>query len=532
MGTILFILIIAGALVGVLVKLYVKAPANMAFIRTGWGGKRVVIDGGAIVWPWIQSLQWISLETFKLEVNRANKDAFITKDRMRVDIGAEFYVKIDAIPDAIERASRSLGDKSFSAGGIQALVEEKLVSALRSVAAQMELLQMHENRRGFALAVMENLKDALIPNGLSLEDVSMFHLDQTDRSQLDPGNIFDAEGLRQIAAQTSERTRQRNEIERNTEVAIKKKDVEAVKLKLQLDQERDLAEAEQHKAVEVHRAQRKAETEQFRYEQDQKTREAEIAKLQAIRFAEIAQERAIREADIRREASLLTAVQERERTEILKEQAIEAAKREKEIAILIKERERLEEERRRLEAEAAKEQAAQEVVTAAERVAAERGRDLALVAAVRELQVAEKKAAAQERMATARMKEGEAEAHARMKLREAENALDQKIINRDILMGLIEKLPQIVGELMAPAKQIESIKVLDVKGLAGGGDAGPQGSVERVIHSFLSAGAALPLLREFLDFSKGEPQQLIQQITEKLPVVKELLAAAPKLKGD
>lgn len=52
--------------------------------------------------------------------------------------------------------------------------------------------------------------------------------------------------------------------------------------------------------------------------------------------------------------------------------------------------------------------------------------------------MAEKKAAAQERLATARMKEGEAEAHARLKLREAENALDQKIINRDILLELIQ----------------------------------------------------------------------------------------------
>lgn len=523
MGTAVFTLIVVGVAAALFLRLYVKSPASMAFIRTGWGGKKVVIDGGVIVWPWIQNIQWISLETFKLEVMKANKEAFITKDRMRVDLGAEFYVKIDATPEAIEHASRSLGDKSFSAAGIQGLLEEKMVSALRSVAAQMELLQMHENRRGFALAVMENLRDALVPNGLSLEDVSVFHLDQTERGVLDPGNSFDAEGLRQIAAQTSERARQRNAIERNTEVASKRKDVEAVKL--QLDQEREFSEAEQLKAVEVHRAQRKAETEQFKYEQEQRTREAEVAKLQAVRFAEIAQERAVREAEIRREATLVTAVQERERAEILKEQAIEATRREKEIVILDK-------ERARLEAEAAKEQAAQEVVTAAERVAAERGRDLALVAAVRELQVADKKAAAQERLASARMKEGEVEAYARLKLREAENASEEKIINRDILVELIQKAPQIVGELMAPAKQIESIRILDVKGLGGGGDTGPQGSVDRVIHSFLSAGAAIPLLRELLEFSRLEPQELVRQLAEKLPAVKGLLTPASKTPGE
>jgi len=524
MGTILAILVIAaiGVLV-ILTRLYVKTPANMAFIRTGLGGKKVVIDQGAVVLPWVQSIQWISLETFKLEVYKAQKEAFITKDRFRVDIGAEFYVKVEPTPEAIERAVRSLGEKSFSAEGIQTLVEEKLVSALRSTAAKMELTEMHENRRGFALAVMENLRDALIPNGLMLEDVSIFHLDQTDRAYLDPGNIFDAEGLRQIAVQVSERSRQRNEIERNTEVAIKRKDVEAVKLKLALDQEREFAEAEQVKAVETYRAQRKAETEQFKFEQERLTREAEIAKTRAIREMEILEDRAIREAEIKRETYLLEQLKEKERTEITKEQAIEEARREKEIAILLKERERLEEERRRLQAEALKEQAAQEVVTAAERLAAERAKELALIHALRELEVTAKKAEAMERLALAKMKDGEAEAYALLKRREAENTLNERIISRDLLLALIERAPQIVGELMAPAKQIESIKILDINGFKLDGANGESSAVGRVINSFLSAGAALPLLKELLDFSKMDPQQLLKRVAEQLPGLKEAL---------
>ncbi len=524
MWTILVILVIAAiGVLAILTRLYVKTPANMAFIRTGLGGKKVVIDQGAVVLPWVQSIQWISLETFKLEIYKAQKEAFITKDRFRVDIGAEFYVKVEPTPEAIERAVRSLGEKSFSAEGIQTLVEEKLVSALRSTAAKMELTEMHENRRGFALAVMESLRDALIPNGLMLEDVSIFHLDQTDRAYLDPGNIFDAEGLRQIAVQVSERSRQRNEIERNTEVAIKRKDVEAVKLKLALDQEREFAEAEQMKAVETYRAQRKAETEQFKFEQERLTREAEIAKTRAIREMEILEDRAIREAEIKRETYLLEQLKEKERTEIAKEQAIEEAKREKEIAVLLKERERLEEERRQLQAEALKEQAAQEVITAAERLAAERAKELALIHALRELEVTAKKAEAMERLALAKMKDGEAEAYALLKRREAENALNERIISRDLLLALIERAPQIVGELMAPAKQIESIKILDINGFKLDGANGEASSIGRVINSFLSAGAALPLLKELLDFSKVDPQQLLKRVAEQLPGLKEAL---------
>jgi len=145
--------------------LYVKVPANMAFIRTGLGGRKVVTDAGALILPVVHNIQWLSLETFKIEIQRANRDAFITKDRYRVDIGAEFYVKIKPDRDAIEAASRSLGDKSFSADGIMQLVEEKLVSAMRSAAAERELVELHENRRQFALQVRDDSMEPEFASG-------------------------------------------------------------------------------------------------------------------------------------------------------------------------------------------------------------------------------------------------------------------------------------------------------------------------------------------------------------------------------
>jgi len=123
---------LGGLLLGALTRLYVKTPANMAFIRTGLGGKKVVLDRGALVLPYVQSLQWLSLETFKLEVFKATKEAFITKDRMRVDLGAEFYMKIPAEPAALEQAARSLGEKSFSAGAIQARANRRPTSSSTS----------------------------------------------------------------------------------------------------------------------------------------------------------------------------------------------------------------------------------------------------------------------------------------------------------------------------------------------------------------------------------------------------------------
>ena len=534
MGWIILLLILAGIAIAAFTAWYVKTPVNNAFIRTGLGGKKVVIDGGSVVLPWVQSIQWISLETFKLQVFKSKKEAFITKDRLRVDIGAEFYVKIASNAESIERASRSLGDKSFSAEGIQSLVEEKLVSALRSGTAQMEMVHIHENRRGFGLTVMEYLQEPLMLNGLDLEDVSIFHFDQTDRAQLDPNNIFDAEGLRQIAAQVSQRNRERNEIERNTEVAIKRKDIEAVKLKLSLDQDRDFAEAEQIRQVETNRALQKADTEEYRFEQERRSREAEIAKQRGIREAEIVQEKTVREAEIRREAYLTQQTELRETAEVEKERVVEETKRARDIAILIKERQRIEEEKRRLDADAVKELAAQEVVTVAERATAERQKAIALIQALRELEVAEQKARAVERLALSRQRDGEADATARLKMVQSENHLDDKVIQRDVLLRLIEQAPQILGEMMAPARQIDSIKILDVHGWGANGEGQGQDAsgVSRVVNAFLNAGAALPLLREFLDFAKVDPEGILKKVTAQFPEAKQTTEPpSPPAKG-
>lgn len=488
------------ALIAGFLWLYVKTPANMAFVRTGLGGRKVVIDGGALVLPVIQHIQWISLETSKLEVRRQHREAFITKDRYRVDLGAEFYVKVPPEATAIEWASRSLGERSFSAEQIKGLVEEKLVAALRADCAQRLLVELHENRRGFALAVMEALREALLPNGLVLEDVSLFHLDQTAKEHLDPNNIFDAEGLRQITAQTTERMKERNDIERNTEVAVKRKDIEAVKMKLSLDQEQSFAEAEQKKQVDVYRAEREAETGEFRAQQLRRVREADIVAQQEVR-----------EAELRQEAHLIEQAQLRDIAEVLKEREVEIARRAKEIAILVKEREKLEEESRRLETQSEKEAAAQQVLTTSERLAAERVRELALIKARQEAEVAAKRAQAAIELAAAKVREGEAEAQVRRARNEAENCLQPQVIRRDVAVSLIEQAPRIVEAMMAPVGKIDSIRVVDLGG--GRGEAAP---VTRLVGSFLEAGAALPLLRELLQDSKADPTAWAEAVIDRL----------------
>ncbi len=67
-------------------RLYRRASAEQAFVRTGLGGQKVVMSGGAIVMPIFHEIIPINMNTLKLEVSRSTIDSLITKDRMRVDV--------------------------------------------------------------------------------------------------------------------------------------------------------------------------------------------------------------------------------------------------------------------------------------------------------------------------------------------------------------------------------------------------------------------------------------------------------------
>ena len=140
--------------IGVVIAiLYRRSTRDQAYVRTGLGGKKVVLDGGSVVLPVFHSIAWVNLNTLRLEVRRGEGDALITRDRMRVDIGAEFYVRVRPEADSIALAAQTLGDRTNNADALRQLIEAKFVDALRSVAATMSLNDLQEKRTEFVKAV-------------------------------------------------------------------------------------------------------------------------------------------------------------------------------------------------------------------------------------------------------------------------------------------------------------------------------------------------------------------------------------------
>lgn len=52
-------------------RLYHRSTKELAFVRTGLGGQKVVMDGGAIMLPIFHEWVNINMNTLKLEVSRA-----------------------------------------------------------------------------------------------------------------------------------------------------------------------------------------------------------------------------------------------------------------------------------------------------------------------------------------------------------------------------------------------------------------------------------------------------------------------------
>ena len=130
------ILVALFALGLVFARLYQRASKEISFVRTGLGGQKVIMDGGALVLPVLHEIIPVNMNTLKLEVLRAREQALITKDRMRVDVQAEFYVRVQPTAESIANAAQTLGRRTMEPEALKELVEGKFVDALRAVAAE------------------------------------------------------------------------------------------------------------------------------------------------------------------------------------------------------------------------------------------------------------------------------------------------------------------------------------------------------------------------------------------------------------
>ncbi len=554
-GIILAALIVIGTIIA---RLYKRSSKEVSFVRTGFGGEKVILDGGAIVLPVLHEVIPVNMNTLRLEVKRAADQALITRDRMRVDVMAEFYVRVKPTEESIATAAQTLGKKTMSPQELKDLVEGKFVDSLRSVAAEMAMEELHEKRVDFVQKVQQVVSEDLFKNGLELETVSLTGLDQTSFKFFNPQNAFDAEGLTKLTETIEDRRKKRNDIEQDADLAIKTKNLQAEQARLHILREEEYAKMQQEREISIRKAEQLAE---IATQEASKKREAEEAQIAAEREVELKRITAARDV----------ASQNIQKSQIIEQAQVEQKKTielaEQDRAIAIAEKSRAESEAKALadQARAQAVRAEEEVITVRETQRAERIKAVELVAARQAAETdaisitvaaaASKQAAADDAeavrigaeaeaekvrlkakgeadakilLAEAQEKQYQVDAAGTRAVNEANNILSTEQVEMQIRLALLKYLPEIIRESVKPMENIDDIKILQVNGMGGlsggsvsSGEHNEQGQVslsDQVVNSALRYRSQAPLIDSLmseLGINGGDINGLTQTLKPK-----------------
>jgi uncharacterized membrane protein YqiK len=503
-GIIAFVVAVA-IIVAFLNRFYRKTSRDVALIRTGFGGQKIVLAGGTLALPFLHKVDEISMRTLRVEVSRTGAKSLITEDRMRVDVELEFYLRVQPTVDGVATAAQAIGSKSLSPEGVRNLLEGRFIDAIQATAAGLTMDSLHERRGEFVRTIGEAVRDNLAHSGLQLESVSLTRMDQAAAAALDDNNAFNAVGLRKLAEIIATSKKKRAEIEADADVSVRQTQLEAIKQRLELTRQEEQAQIAQRLEIEKIKAASDADTARARESATVAAESARIEREKETRLAEIQKQRELRRIEI--EAQLSSEVRKVDSSIALAQKHAEEA------------RAQAEAEKARIEIVLAQET----VQTERERAVAARSREIALERERERGEVETSKAESEtavlmmtakaEASATTTRAEAQrirlmAESEGTRALIAAENSRTADLMRMQLEQYRLDRMPEIIGQMMKPAEKIDSIRIHQVTGFGGttqlangGGPAGAGTSdpskppMTQVMDSILGMALQLPALK-------------------------------------
>ena len=248
-GVVAGVILVAAVVAVLTVKaLIVIVPPNRAAVITG---RERVVEGGQTVGyrsvsggrtlriPIIETVQWVSLETFPIEISV--KNAF-SKGNIPLNVEAIANVKIASEPrttfnNAVERLLGKTEDE------IESMAKDTLMGNLRGVLATLTPEEVNEDRLGFAKALAEDAGEDLAALG--------FHLDVLKIQNVsDERGYLEAIGRRKAA----EAVREAEIAEANAEADTREAQAEARRRAEVREAETAVSVAEARNALRVRQA--------------------------------------------------------------------------------------------------------------------------------------------------------------------------------------------------------------------------------------------------------------------------------------
>jgi len=454
-------------------QFYAKASLESALVRTGMGGQRVIIDGGCLVLPIVHQSQRVSMQTNTVTLSRNGREAVLTSDPLRADITMKFELRVGFNMDNIAVAAQAFGNRIARGGeAFDEALAGPLANAIQTAAASRSLNNIHLERAEFTKDVTQIASEYAGRFGLELVTTALVSIDQSDLAQQDENNTFDARGMRRLAEMVAEERKARIQVETSTEVAVREhrlaqhqrqmelqrveRETEIAqqeyltKLEAEAESRASQARSEAQRASETSRIQQEQKTETIKVTSDEELRKAEMRALLELEEAKIANGIKLSQARTK-EAKAQAEAEEARAQVILAAENVQAQKeravtmREKEIAKLKQERD--------IELEGA-------------RVKSDVNTLLAKAQADASVRTAS---------ANAEKSAMEAEAAGRAALNSAENTLSDAVIRLRLEERKLDKMPEIMTQMMKPVEKIDSIRINQISGPGNVGSSGADG---------------------------------------------------------
>ena len=473
---------------------YAKASLDTALVRTGFGGFRVITDGGCVSLPILHQIQKVSMGALSFTAERAGRDAVMTRDQLRADIVFEFELRVDPTKDGISTAAQALGQRIARSGdGVREVLYGSLVDAIQIAAASRSLEEIHLDRAGYTAEVATAVAGHAKKLGLSLVSASLISVDQSDLSQWNENNAFNAQGMRRLVELVAEQKRERIRIETLTEISVLESRLEQHQRQLELKrQEREAEITQQEHLVKMEveaesrksqaREQAKLASDTARIEGEQQSKAAQVKSDEALRKSEMTAILSLEEEKIANNIKLA-----KKRTEEADAKAEEEAARAKVIL------------------------AAESVQIQKDRAVAEREREIARLNQERELEIEDAKvkrdvetllAKAQaessvvKETAEAEKARMEAEAAGQSALNSAENILSPEVIRMRLEERKLDRMPEIMTQMMKPVEKIDSIRINQIAGIGEKSGEGVDGAFGAAMDQILGMAVRLPAMKQ------------------------------------
>lgn len=305
------LLIVVFGLMGLFKAFYRKVDQGTALIVNDMSAQPKVHFTGALIIPVLYKAEEMQISLITLQLDRRGKEGLICRDNIRADISVAFYLRVNETPADVLRVAKAVGAaRASDQNAVEQLFNSKFSEALKTVGKRFDFNDLFEQRQQFRDAIVEVIGKDL--NGYVLEDVAIDYLEQTRKSDLDPNNIMDAEGIRKITELTARQNIKTNELEQDERLAITRKNTETREHMLEMERQQAEAEAKQKREIAAVQAREDAEARKVIEEQRLM---AERARIEAEEQIKIREQNQLREVQVAEQNRRRAVTIEAERVE-------------------------------------------------------------------------------------------------------------------------------------------------------------------------------------------------------------------------